>query len=263
MTKSSPGDIIAEIETDKALIDLEAADEGRIGKLLVDAGPDAIPVNQVIAVLLLEGEEASDIQAATETRAPDKPQAEDEHEVSTEVSVMAFDDDQIIADPDLPSGIKMITRQVREALCDAIAEEMRRDENVFVIGEEVGDYQGAYKVTRGLLDEFGARRVVDTPISEHALAGLGVGAAFAGLRPIVEFMTFNFAMQAIDHIINSAAKTHYMSGGKMSCPIVFRGPNGVAAQAAAQHSQDYASWYAHVPGLIVLAPFPQPMPKGC
>ena len=257
-----PGDIIAEIETDKALIDLEAADEGRIGKLLVDAGPDAIPVNQVIAVLLLEGEEASDIQAAIETRAPDKPQAEDEQEVSTEVSVMAFDDDQIIADPDLPSGIKMITRQVREALCDAIAEEMRRDENVFVIGEEVGDYQGAYKVTRGLLDEFGARRVVDTPISEHALAGLGVGAAFAGLRPIVEFMTFNFAMQAIDHIINSAAKTHYMSGGKMSCPIVFRGPNGVAAQAAAQHSQDYASWYAHVPGLIVLAPFSAADAKG-
>ena len=263
-----PGDIIAEIETDKALIDLEAADEGRIGKLLVEAGADAIPVNQVIAVLLLEGEDVSDIQAATETsgragagagaRAPDKPQAENEQEAAA----MTFDDAQMIADPDLPSGTKMITRQVREALCDAIAEEMQRDENVFVIGEEVGHYQGAYKVTRGLLDEFGARRVVDTPISEHALAGLGVGAAFAGLRPIVEFMTFNFAMQAIDQIINSAAKTHYMSDGKMSCPIVFRGPNGVAAQAAAQHSQDYASWYAHVPGLIVLAPFSASDAKG-
>ncbi len=253
-----PGDIIAEIETDKALIDLEAMDEGRIGKLLVEAGPDAIAVNQVIAVLLLEGESKSDIQAAPEPSAPDRPNMEDESDVSA-VELAA---DQTLADPDLPPGTEMITQQVREALRDAMAEEMRRDENVFVIGEEVAQYQGAYKVTRGLLDEFGARRVVDTPVTEHALAGLGVGAAFAGLRPIVEFMTFNFAMQAMDQIINSAAKTRYMSGGQMSCPIVFRGPNGIASRVAAQHSQDFASWYAHIPGLIVLAPFSAKDAKG-
>ncbi len=255
------GDIIAEIETDKALIDLEAIDEGRIGKLLVEAGPDAIPVNQVIAVLLLDGEDESDIKESELESIKETQKEISAPEISAHPDEGAADLQQA-ADPDLPADTATITQSVREALRDAMAEEMRRDEDVFVIGEEVAQYQGAYKVTRGLLDEFGARRVVDTPVTEHALAGLGVGAAFTGLRPIVEFMTFNFAMQAMDQIINSAAKTRYMSGGQMSCPIVFRGPNGAASRVAAQHSQDYASWYAHIPGLIVLAPFSAADAKG-
>ncbi len=241
----SAGDILAEIETDKAVMEFEAVDEGVIGELLVKEGASGIKVNTPIATLVQEGEteaakpEAPASDAAPAAKQPDKAPARPKQAEAT--------GDQIT---------------VREALRDAMAEEMRRDDRVFVMGEEVAEYQGAYKITQGLLDEFGAKRVIDTPITEHGFAGLGVGAAFGGLRPIVEFMTFNFAMQAMDQIVNSAAKTLYMSGGQMGCPIVFRGPNGAAARVAAQHSQDFAAWYAHIPGLKVAMPYSAADAKG-
>ncbi len=261
------GDILAEIETDKATMEVEAVDEGVLGKIMVPEGTDAVPVNQVIAVLLEDGEDASAISEAPapapaakqpepEAKTPQRGPAED----TSPTGVTAPPAAAPAAEPEWTGATK--TQTVREALRDAMAEEMRRDEKVFLMGEEVAEYQGAYKVSQGLLDEFGPRRVVDTPITEHGFAGLGVGAAMYGLRPIVEFMTFNFAMQAIDHIINSAAKTHYMSGGQISSPIVFRGPNGAAARVAAQHSQCYASWYAHIPGLKVVAPYSAADAKG-
>ncbi len=258
------GDVIAEIETDKATMELEAVEEGIIGKLLVAEGTESVPVNEVIALLLEDGEteESAKTSAATETieAVPEKaPMQADTIAVTTSPPPSIA---SLATDPDLPDGATFTQMTVREALRDAMAEEMRADENVFVMGEEVAEYQGAYKVTQGLLEEFGARRVVDTPITEHGFAGLGAGAALTGLKPIVEFMTFNFAMQAIDHIINSAAKTRYMSGGQMSCPIVFRGPNGPAARVGAQHSQDYSSWYAHIPGLKVVAPYSAADAKG-
>ncbi len=244
------GDIIAEIETDKATMEVEAVDEGVIAKIMVPEGTENVKVNSVIAVLVEEGESASDV---TVTASPvDAPAAPVEAAVATSAPARQ---PVILTDPDIPAGTNMIDTTVRDALRDAMAEEMRRDETVFIMGEEVAEYQGAYKVTRELLQEFGSRRVVDTPITEHGFAGLGVGAAFGGLKPIVEFMTFNFAMQAIDHIINSAAKTLYMSGGQMGCPIVFRGPNGAASRVGAQHSHDYSSWYGNVPGLKVVAPY--------
>jgi pyruvate dehydrogenase E1 component subunit beta len=264
------GDIIAEIETDKATMEVEAADEGTLGKILVPEGTADVAVNTPIAVILNDGEDASAIKAAKpapsiETPAARAPQDEAKRGPRPEEGAKApVSKGEAIAppppvvhaapDPDIPAGTEMVTMTMREALRDAMAEEMRRDKDVFVMGEEVAEYQGAYKVTQGLLQEFGAKRVIDTPITEHGFAGLGVGAALAGLKPIVEFMTFNFAMQAMDHIINSAAKTLYMSGGQMGCQIVFRGPNGAAARVAAQHSQDYSSWYSHIPGLKVIAP---------
>lgn len=264
--KVEPGDTIAEIETDKATMEVESADEGIIGKILVPEGTEGVKVNTPIAVLLEEGETAADISkavnpaAAAEARSPVKETLAPTPAVA---SIPAQPQTSIIAsDPDIPAGTEMVATTVREALRDAMAEEMRRDENVFLMGEEVAQYQGAYKVSQGLLEEFGARRVVDTPITEQGFAGLGVGAAFAGLRPIVEFMTFNFAMQAIDQIINSAAKTRYMSGGQMSAPMVFRGPNGAAARVGAQHSQDYAAWYSHIPGLKVVMPYTAADAKG-
>ena len=273
------GDVIAEIETDKATMEVEAVDEGKLGKILVAEGTADVAVNTPIAVLLGEGEDASaikvgaapaakadradDQQRFDESDAPDAPEPEQPKDKAEPVSAVASPPKvEVLPEPDVPEGTEMVTQTVREALRDAMAEEMRRDEKVFVMGEEVAEYQGAYKVTQGLLQEFGARRVVDTPITEHGFAGLGVGAALAGLKPIVEFMTFNFAMQAIDQIINSAAKTLYMSGGQMGASIVFRGPNGAAARVAAQHSQDYSSWYSHIPGLIVLAPYTAADAKG-
>ncbi|MEM9809845.1 MAG: pyruvate dehydrogenase complex E1 component subunit beta [Pseudomonadota bacterium] len=257
----SSGDILAEIETDKATMEVEAIDEGVLGKILITEGTEGVKVNVPIAVILEDGEKTSDIDVASlDTPAPAAqktpeaaPIASSSPEPSAPVTAAA---------PEVPEGTAMKEQTVRDALRDAMAEEMRRDDTVFVMGEEVAEYQGAYKVTRELLQEFGAERVVDTPITEHGFAGLGVGAAFAGLKPIVEFMTFNFAMQAIDHIINSAAKTRYMSGGQMGCPIVFRGPNAAASRVAAQHSQDYAPWYGHVPGLIVIAPYSASDAKG-
>jgi len=259
------GDLIAEIETDKATMELEAVDEGRIGKLVVAEGTENVPVNDLIAVLLLEGEDATaiaDAPSATTAEKPTASAAEQSVQVAASDAALAPVTAAVAPDPEIPDGTDMQSTTVREALRDAMAEEMRADENVFVMGEEVAEYQGAYKVTQGLLEEFGPRRVVDTPITEHGFAGLASGAAMAGLRPVVEFMTFNFAMQAIDHIINSAAKTRYMSGGQMTCPIVFRGPNGPAARVGAQHSQDYSSWYAHVPGLKVVAPYSAADAKG-
>lgn len=249
------GDVIAEIETDKATMEVEAVDEGTIAKLLIEEGAEDVPVGQLIAILAEEDEDAASVSvpdsaAATPAAAP-APVAES-------VVVEAVPEPvptESLTDPDIPAGTEMVTQTVREALRDAMAEELRKDADVFVMGEEVAEYQGAYKVTQGLLDEFGADRVIDTPITEHGFAGLGAGAAFTGLKPVVEFMTFNFAMQAIDHIINSAAKTRYMSGGLVQCPIVFRGPNGAASRVGAQHSQNYASWYANVPGLKVIAPY--------
>lgn len=273
----SSGDILAEIETDKAIVELEAIDDGVIGKILFEAGPDQIDVNKPIAVLLDEGEDASAVDAAladegiadesgADKGGADESGADEAHaEAPAETAIEPTAVETAapaVADIELPADTPHRDIAMREALRDALAEEMRRDGDVFIMGEEVGEYQGAYKVTQGLLDEFGPKRVIDTPITEHAIAGLGVGAAFAGLKPVVEFMTFNFAMQAIDQIINSAAKTRYMSGGQISCPIVFRGPNGVASRVAAQHSQDYSSWYAHVPGLIVLAPATASEAKG-
>ncbi|HSC17839.1 MAG TPA: pyruvate dehydrogenase complex E1 component subunit beta [Rhizomicrobium sp.] len=261
------GDILAEIETDKATMEFEAVDEGRIGKILVPEGSEGVKVNQPIAVLIADGdagEEAAPVAATQfrggreETKREAKAEVREE-EKWTKPAARAADDveraEAALADTEVPEGTQMVTMTVREALRDAMAEEMRRDASVFLMGEEVAEYQGAYKVSQGLLDEFGAERVIDTPITEHGFAGLGVGAAFGGLRPIVEFMTWNFAMQAMDQLINSAAKTRYMSGGQMGCPIVFRGPNGPAARVAAQHSQDYSGWYAAVPGLKVIAPY--------
>ncbi|KPB01316.1 pyruvate dehydrogenase complex E1 component subunit beta [Ahrensia marina] len=263
--KVGPGDVIAEIETDKATMEVEAVDEGTIGKIVVEEGTENVKVNAVIAVLLEEGESADDI--GSEKSSPKEEPSEAKAEKSGDESKSASAPAEPIAvdvasDPDIPEGTKMVSTTVRVALRDAMAEEMRANDDVFVMGEEVAEYQGAYKVTQGLLDEFGARRVVDTPITEHGFAGVGVGAAMTGLRPIVEFMTFNFAMQAIDQIINSAAKTLYMSGGQMGAPMVFRGPNGAAARVAAQHSQCYAAWYSHVPGLKVVMPYTAADAKG-
>jgi len=249
------GDVIAEIETDKATMEVEAADEGTLGKILVPEGTADVAVNTPIAVILADGEDKSalkDVKPAPPAAAP--PAAKAPEAPTQEPQAPTAPENKAAADPAIPEGTEMVTMTMREALRDAMAEEMRRDGDVFVIGEEVAEYQGAYKVTQGLLQEFGDKRVIDTPITEHGFAGLGVGAALAGLKPVVEFMTFNFAMQAMDHLINSAAKTLYMSGGQMGCQIVFRGPNGAAARVAAQHSQDYSSWYSHVPGLKVIAP---------
>ncbi|WP_455481180.1 pyruvate dehydrogenase complex E1 component subunit beta [Bartonella sp. B12(2025)] len=258
--KVSSGDVIAEIETDKAMMEVEAVDEGIIGKIFVSEGSEGVKVNSVIAVLLEEGESAEDISQAADSVNFHQKSGEEFSSLSSSMPTPpAFD---VISDPDIPTGTQMVTMTVREALNQAMAEEMRRDEMVFLMGEEVAEYQGAYKVSQGLLEEFGARRVIDTPITEHGFAGLAVGAAFGGLRPIVEFMTFNFAMQAIDQIINSAAKTRYMSGGQMSAPMVFRGPNGAAARVGAQHSQCYAAWYSHVPGLKVVMPYSAADAKG-
>ena len=254
------GDILAEIETDKATMEFEAVDEGRIGKILVPEGTEGVKVNDPIATLIADGdagEEAAPV-AATQAKKPAREETKAQAETELRKAPAAKKEEAAEAalqEPDVPEGTELVTMTVREALRDAMAEEMRRDKTVFLMGEEVAQYQGAYKISQNLLEEFGDMRVIDTPITEHGFAGLGVGAAFGGLRPIVEFMTFNFAMQAIDQIINSAAKTRYMSGGQMGCPIVFRGPNGPAARVAAQHSQDYSSWYAHVPGLKVIAPY--------
>ncbi|WP_298963165.1 pyruvate dehydrogenase complex E1 component subunit beta [uncultured Roseibium sp.] len=259
----SAGDVIAEIETDKATMEVEAVDEGTLGKILVAEGTDNVKVNEKIAVLLGEGEDASAIDAAAAAPAPAAaPAAAETPSASAVAAAPQAPVAEAAEDPEVPAGTPMKSSTVREALRDAMAEEMRRDPDVFVMGEEVAEYQGAYKITQGLLDEFSEKRVIDTPITEHGFAGLGVGAAMAGLKPIVEFMTFNFAMQGIDQIINSAAKTLYMSGGQMGAPIVFRGPNGAAARVGAQHSQDYASWYAHVPGLKVIQPYSAADAKG-
>jgi len=275
----SSGDVIAEIETDKATMEVEAVDEGTVGRILVAEGTENVKVNDPIAVLLGDGESAADIDEcalngaapapkkdAADAPADDAAPAQSALEPARSAPEPARSAPEAPAsapaDPDLPADAEMIPTTIRDALRDAMAEEMRRDPDVFLMGEEVAEYQGAYKVSRGLLDEFGPRRVVDTPITEYGFAGLGVGAAFAGLKPIVEFMTWNFAMQAIDHIINSAAKTRYMSGGQMGSPIVFRGPNAAAARVAAQHSQDYAAWYSNVPGLIVISPYSAADAKG-
>lgn len=260
------GDVIAEIETDKATMEVEATDEGTLGKILVPEGTANVAVNTPIAVILGEGEDKSAIksskpsqqQKAAESATPakaQKPQAKTQDAPAPRpAKAPEAPAPRAANDPDIPEGTEMVTMTMREALRDAMAEEMRRDKDVLILGEEVAEYQGAYKVTQGLLQEFGAKRVIDTPITEHGFAGLGIGAALAGLKPVVEFMTFNFAMQAMDQLINSAAKTLYMSGGQMGCQIVFRGPNGAAARVAAQHSQDYSAWYSHIPGLKVIAP---------
>jgi pyruvate dehydrogenase E1 component beta subunit len=285
----SAGDVLAEIETDKATMEFEAVDEGTISKILVPEGTDGVKVGAPIALLAGEGESSDAVAGGSgqsetaeapapkadepRTSAPEPktapvPAPESEsptpHQMETAARDLVADvertEDELV--PEVPEGTPLKEITVREALRDAMAEEMRKDERVFVMGEEVAQYQGAYKVTQGLLDEFGPKRVIDTPITEYGFAGLGTGAAMGGLRPIVEFMTFNFAMQAIDHIINSAAKTNYMSGGQMRCPIVFRGPNGAAARVGAQHSQNYGPWYASVPGLIVIAPYSAADAKG-
>ena len=252
------GEMLAEIETDKATMEFEAVDEGVIGKILVAEGTEGVKVNTAIAIIGEAGEDMSATPAAA-SPASAAPVAEAAPAAPVAAAPAAPVADQ---SPDWPEGTPMKTQTVREALRDAMAEEMRGNDNVFLMGEEVGEYQGAYKISQGLLDEFGAKRVIDTPITEHGFAGIAVGAAFGGLNPIVEFMTFNFAMQAIDQIINSAAKTLYMSGGQMGCPIVFRGPNGAAARVGAQHSQDYAAWYAHIPGLKVVQPYTAADAKG-
>jgi pyruvate dehydrogenase E1 component beta subunit len=255
-----PGDVIAEIETDKATMEVEAVDEGVLAKILIPAGTEKVKVNAVIAVLGADGE-----SVAAKAPAPAAAAVAVAAPVSAPVAVaapMLGHNSARASDPELPAGVSYKPTTVRDALRDAMAEEMRRDERVFVMGEEVAEYQGAYKVTRELLQEFGARRVIDTPITEYGFAGVGVGAAFAGLRPVVEFMTFNFALQAIDHILNSAAKTLYMSGGQMGCPIVFRGPNGAASRVGAQHSQDFSAWYGQIPGLKVVAPYDAADAKG-
>ncbi|SCD24132.1 pyruvate dehydrogenase complex E1 component subunit beta [Brucella inopinata] len=262
--KVTSGDVIAEIETDKATMEVEAVDEGTIGKLLVDEGTEGVKVNTPIAVLLGDGESTADIGSAPAAKAEapkEEPKAEEKKADAVPAAPKA-PAVEVASDPDIPAGTEMVSMTVREALRDAMAEEMRRDPDVFIMGEEVAQYQGAYKITQGLLDEFGPKRVVDTPITEHGFAGVGVGAAFAGLKPIVEFMTFNFAMQAIDQIVNSAAKTLYMSGGQMGAPMVFRGPSGAAARVAAQHSQCYAAWYSHIPGLKVVMPYTAADAKG-
>jgi pyruvate dehydrogenase E1 component beta subunit len=263
-----PGDVIAEIETDKATMEVEAVDEGTLTRILVPEGTENVKVNAPIAIIGVEGEDDVGEGAPAAGAAP--PEAEPAPAAAAPATrseafaapVAAAPRSAVENDPGIPAGTEMVVMTVREALRDAMAEEMRRDGDVFVMGEEVAEYQGAYKVTQGLLDEFGADRVIDTPITEHGFAGLGVGAALAGLKPVVEFMTFNFAMQAIDQIVNSAAKTLYMSGGQMGCPIVFRGPNGAAARVAAQHSQDYSAWYSQVPGLKVIQPYSAADAKG-
>jgi pyruvate dehydrogenase E1 component beta subunit len=259
------GEVIAEIETDKATMELEAVDEGTLGKILIAQGAEGIAVNTPIALLLAEGEDPSalDRAAAAPPAVAESPAPPPRPEPSAAtVSVARAGNGAAPLEAEIPAGTEMIRQTVREALRDAMAEEMRRDPDVFLMGEEVAEYQGAYKVSQGLLEEFGAKRVIDTPITEYGFAGLGVGAGFAGLRPVVEFMTWNFAMQAIDHIINSAAKTLYMAGGELGCPIVFRGPNGAAARVGAQHSQEYSTWYAHCPGLKVIAPYSAADAKG-
>lgn len=258
------GDMLAEIETDKATMEMEAVDEGTIGQIFVEEGTEGVPVNKPIAVLLGDGESADDVKDRSRDETPRVENKEEAPGATASASVKAPQQPttEVVGSPDEAQFSTWKTQTVREALRDAMAEEMRVDPSVFLMGEEVGEYQGAYKVSQGLLDEFGAKRVIDTPITEHGFTGLGVGAAFAGLRPVIEFMTFNFAMQAIDHIVNSAAKTLYMSGGQMGSPMVFRGPNGAAARVGAQHSQCYASWYAHVPGLKVVAPWSAADAKG-
>jgi len=280
--KVKSGDIIAEIETDKATMEVEATDEGTLGQILVPEGTADVAVNTPIAVILSEGEDQAALnnfhaqapapqapaqqQKGAESAPPaaaQTPAAQEARTPATPKSAAAAPPQPAaLPEPDVPEGTEMATRTMREALRDAMAEEMRRDPDVFVMGEEVAEYQGAYKVTQGLLQEFGNDRVIDTPITEHGFAGLGIGAALAGLKPVVEFMTYNFAMQAMDQLINSAAKTLYMSGGQMGCAIVFRGPNGAAARVAAQHSQDYSAWYSHIPGLTVIAPFTAADAKG-
>jgi pyruvate dehydrogenase E1 component beta subunit len=257
------GAVIAEIETDKATMEVEAVDEGKLGKILVPEGTENVKVNTPIAIILGDGEDASAATAKAPPAAATSARHAAPHAKAAASAPPAAP--AVItapAAPEIAPGTPMVTQTVREALRDAMAEEMRRDPDVFLMGEEVAQYQGAYKVSQGLLDEFGPKRVIDTPITEHGFAGIGTGAAMAGLKPIVEFMTWNFAMQAIDHIINSAAKTLYMSGGQMRCPIVFRGPNGAAARVAAQHSQEYSAWYASVPGLKVVAPYTAADAKG-
>ena len=270
------GDVIAEIETDKATMEVEAVDEGTLGKILVPEGTNDVAVNTPIAMILAEGEDAAALKDGKPRKAPSRPDPavqerveesrprveEAEALIPPAATPSPFPKAVPEPEPDVPAGTEMATMTVREALRDAMAEEMRRDKDVFVMGEEVAEYQGAYKVTQGLLQEFGAMRVIDTPITEHGFTGLGIGAAMAGLKPIVEFMTFNFAMQAMDQLINSAAKTRYMSGGQMGVSVVFRGPNGPAARVAAQHSQDYTSWYSHIPGLKVIAPYTAADAKG-
>ena len=258
----SSGDILAEIETDKATMEVESIDEGTVGKIIIPEGAEGVKVGEVILQLLEDGETTADLGAPKAAPAPANPAPAPKPTTTAPTPEAVQATKTVPSDPDIPSNIKMVETSVRDALRDAMAEEMRRDATVFVMGEEVAEYQGAYKVTRELLQEFGAKRVVDTPITEHGFAGIGVGAAMGGLKPIVEFMTFNFAMQAIDHIINSAAKTLFMSGGQMRCPIVFRGPNGAASRVGAQHSQDYSAWYAHVPGLKVVAPYDAADAKG-
>jgi pyruvate dehydrogenase E1 component beta subunit len=291
--KVKPGDVLAEIETDKATMEVEAIDEGTLAKILVSDGTDNVAVNTPIAILADEGEDVSAAAARTPAQGggepppapgPSEPQSAPVPDMQAEgmadrpAPVARTESDQPVAHPaapsvianrtgynamaEIPEGTELVNMTVREALRDAMAEEMRKDDRVFVMGEEVAEYQGAYKVTQGLLQEFSARRVIDTPITEHGFAGVGVGAAFTGLRPLVEFMTFNFAMQAIDQIINSAAKTLYMSGGQLGCPIVFRGPNGAAARVGAQHSHDYSAWYSQIPGLKVIAPYTASDAKG-
>jgi len=263
------GDLLAEIETDKATMEFEAVDEGTITKILVPEGTDGVKVGAAIALLAAEGESTTAAEPAApksapvpKDEAPTQPLEDTPHQMETAARELVADVARTHDAPEMPAGAATVSTHVRDALRDAMAEEMRRDERVFVMGEEVAEYQGAYKVTQGLLQEFGAKRVIDTPITEYGFAGLGTGAAMGGLRPVIEFMTFNFAMQAIDHIINSAAKTNYMSGGQMRCPIVFRGPNGAAARVGAQHSQNYGPWYASVPGLIVIAPYSAADAKG-
>jgi len=262
------GDILAEIETDKATMEFEAVDEGTISKILIAEGTDGVKVGTVIALIGGEGEEAAPTAkaaapaAAAPAPAPEPAQDAAPKKAESGTAKLVVEAKPQVADPAIPAGTEMVRTTVREALRDAMAEEMRADSRVFVMGEEVAEYQGAYKVTQGLLDEFGPARVIDTPITEYGFAGVGTGAAMGGLKPVIEFMTFNFAMQAIDHIVNSAAKTNYMSGGQMRCPIVFRGPNGAASRVGAQHSQNYAPWYAAVPGLIVISPYDAADAKG-
>jgi len=259
------GDVLAEIETDKATMEVESVDEGVVKELLVAEGTEGVKVNTPIALVLAEGETASAAPAAASAAEAAPSMVEAEAPAPTPAApatVPAAPKFEAQEDPDLPAGVEMVEMTVRQALNEAMAEELRRDKDVFVMGEEVAEYQGAYKITQNLLQEFGPERIIDTPITEHGFAGLAVGAAFAGLKPIVEFMTWNFAMQAIDQIINSAAKQLYLSGGQVTAPMVFRGPNGAAARVGAQHSQDYSAWYSHVPGLTVIAPYSAADAKG-
>jgi pyruvate dehydrogenase E1 component beta subunit len=262
-----PGDVLAEIETDKATMEVESVDSGKVTEILIPEGTEGVKVNTPIAVILGEGEAAPAPTPVAKT-APEPSEApvvaaeKAADAAPSQAAAPAAPKFEVQADPDLPAGVEMVEMTVRQALNEAMAEELRRDPNTFVMGEEVAEYQGAYKITQNLLQEFGPQRIIDTPITEHGFAGIGVGAAFAGLRPIVEFMTWNFAMQAIDQIINSAAKQLYMSGGQVTAPIVFRGPNGAAARVGAQHSQDYSAWYSHIPGLYVVAPYSAADAKG-